>query len=152
MIRCTFAGHRDVVGLSIADIMSVLEEIIQQTNSDIECLVGGMGNFDTLAASAVRRLQKKYRSRHISLILVLPYFQHKINENKSYYEEMFDVIILPSELEGVHYKRAIGLRNRWMVDQSDYLIFMVQREYGGAYEMLKYAYKKNIKVIDLSGE
>ena len=43
MIRCTFAGHRDVCGVQAEDITEVLEEIIQYTESPIECFVGGMG-------------------------------------------------------------------------------------------------------------
>lgn len=149
MIRCTFAGHRDVVGITVSDIVAVLEKIIQQSNESVECLVGGMGRFDKLSASAVRILKKKHKNRDISLVLVLPYMQKKINENKSYYETMYDAIIIPSHLDGVHYKGAIGLRNRWMVDQADYLIAMVQRKNGGAYEMLKYAGKTDIIIINL---
>lgn len=150
MIRCTFAGHRDVVGITVSDIMAVLEEIIQRSNEAVECLVGGMGRFDDLSASAVRILKKKYKDRDISLVLVLPYMQKKINENKSYYETMYDAIIIPSHLNDVHYKRAIVLRNRWMVDQADYLIAMVQHKDGGAYETLKYARKTTIEIFDLS--
>ena len=36
MIRCTFAGHRDVCGVQAEDITEVLEEIIQYTESPIE--------------------------------------------------------------------------------------------------------------------
>ena len=56
MIRCTFAGHRDVCGVQAEDITEVLEEIIQYTESPIECFVGGMGKFDNLCAAAVRFL------------------------------------------------------------------------------------------------
>lgn len=50
MIRCTFAGHRDVCGVQAEDITEVLEEIIQYTESPIECFVGGMGKFDNLCS------------------------------------------------------------------------------------------------------
>ena len=126
MIRCTFAGHRDVCGVQAEDITEVLEEIIQYTESPIECFVGGMGKFDNLCAAAVRLLKRQYREKEISLILVLPYLQKRINVNSAYYESMFDLVLIPSILEGVHYKHAIVLRNRWMVEQADYVIAMVR--------------------------
>ncbi len=150
MIRCTFAGHRDVTGLEETDVEAALEKIIDRSDSPIECLAGGMGNFDHICASAVRRLKRKYQNKEITLILVLPYMQKRINRDKAYYENRFDLILIPSQLEGVHYKQAIGLRNRWMVEQSDYLIAMVNKEYGGAYTTLKYAKKLGKTVINLA--
>ena len=65
MIRCTFAGHRDVVNIQESDIEIILENIILQTDKTVECLVGGMGKFDKICASAVRNLKRKYRERKI---------------------------------------------------------------------------------------
>lgn len=152
MIRCTFAGHRDVTGISVSDIMAVLETIILKSDEVIECLVRGMGKFDELSASAVRELKRKYRNRKINLVLVLPYMQQRINEDKAYYEMMYDEIIVPSHLDGEHYKKAIVLRNRWMVEQSEYVIAMVQRRYGGAFAMLQFAEKNKKIIFNLSNE
>lgn len=63
MIRCIFAGHRDVCGVRVEDITEVLEEIIQYAESPIECFVGGMGKFDDLCAAAVRVLKRQYRKK-----------------------------------------------------------------------------------------
>ena len=63
---------------------------------------------------------------------------------------MFDLVLIPSILEGVHYKHAIVLRNRWMVEQADYVIAMVERKEGGAYATLQYAQKKKKKIINLA--
>ena len=112
--------------------------------------VGGMGKFDNLCAAAVRLLKRQYREKEISLILVLPYLQKRINVNSAYYESMFDLVLIPSILEGVHYKHAIVLRNRWMVEQADYVIAMVERKEGGAYATLQYAKKKKKKIINLA--
>lgn len=149
MIRCTFAGHRDMVRITVSDILEVLEKIVLQSDEDVEYLVGGMGDFDRLAASAVRSLKRNYKDRKNKLILVMPYMQKRVNEQKAYYEEMYDEVIVPAELDGVHYKRAITLRNRWMVDQSEYVIVMVWRNYGGAYDTLKYARKQKKRIIEL---
>lgn len=41
-------------------------------------------------------------------------------------------------------------RNRWMVDRADCLIAYLFRDYGGAYETVKYAKKQGKPVINLA--
>lgn len=43
---------------------------------------------------------------------------------------MYDEVYVPGELAGVHPKSAITKRNRLMVDQSQYLIAYVHRDFG----------------------
>ena len=105
-----------------------------------------MGEFDGFSA-AVRNLKRKYPNKEIRLTLVLPYMQQKLNEYKEYYETSFDDILIPAELADIHYKRAIPARNKWLVDNSDYLIAMVWRDFGGAYTTLRYAQKQGKKII-----
>lgn len=150
MIKCTFTGHRDVYGISEADVAAVLELLLSENGYAMECFVGGMGDFDKICASAVRRLKAKYREKEIYLTLVLPYMQKRVNDYKAYYECMYDTVLIPDELSGVHYKRAITARNRWMVDRADYVIAMVWREHGGAYTTLKYAEKRGKRIIQLN--
>ena len=77
-------------------------------------------------------------------ILVLPYMKQAINTHREYDQERYDDI---TELGGIHYKKAIPPRNRWRVDQSDCLVAMVWRNYGGAYQTLKYAEKCSKKIF-----
>lgn len=54
---------------------------------------------------------------------------------------------------GVHPKAAILKRNRVMVDWANVLIAFVYRDFGGAYETLKYAKQKgDIRIINLAEE
>ena len=77
--------------------------------------------------------------------------KNELNDNKEYYEASFDDVVIPMELAEVHYKSAITQRNRWMIDRSDYLIAFVYRNFGGAYETMKYAKKKEgIVIINLA--
>lgn len=151
MISCTFAGHRMVFGFSQKQIESALETLLCHEDA-MNCYVGGMGEFDTLSAAAVRMLKKKYPTKKIRLILVLPYMQKKINAYKTYYETHDDDILIPTELNGIYYKQAITARNEWMVDHADCLIALVWREYGGAYHALQYAKKKGKQIILLKNE
>ena len=100
---------------------------------------GAMGEFDSLCSSAVRKAKKSHP--HIMLICVKPYFTNDINIDRDYYAAMYDDVIIPTELIGVHYKAAIKARNRWMIDNSDVVMVYTIREYGGAFDAMKYAIK-----------
>lgn len=50
---------------------------------------------------------------------------------------------------GIHYKAAIQKRNRWMVDQSDFVLSGIYRDFGGAYQTIRYAKRIGKTVIDL---
>lgn len=54
----------------------------------------------------MRSLKKVHPS--IKLVLVIPYFSDVLNADKEYYESMYDDIVLPDQLMGVHYKSAIA--------------------------------------------
>ena len=150
MTVCTFAGHREVYQAKISDKLDEALAKIIETDDSFIFLVGGMGDFDGMCSSAVRRAKKKYPDKRISLELVLPYLTSELNKSKEYYETYFDDVIVPSELAGVHYKSAITKRNRWMVEQSNWIIAFVYRDFGGAYTTLRYAEKKGLRVINLA--
>ncbi|OUP55217.1 MULTISPECIES: hypothetical protein [Eubacteriales] len=138
MVVCTFAGHREVFGLGQSRVVEILERLLE-AEQEMTCYVGGKGEFDALCASAVRTLKHRHPDKAISLVLVLPYMEHRLNTDKEYFESSFDEILIPIELAGIHYKKAITACNRWMVDRADCLIAMVWRDHGGAYQTLKYA-------------
>ena len=146
MITCTFAGHRETFGMDNIEIIKILE-ILLKNETEMICYVGNMGEFDAICASAVRTLKQQNTNKNIRLVMVSPYMQQKINKYKEYYETEFDEILVPTELADMHYKRAITARNKWLIDHSDYLIAYVWRNYGGAYNTLKYAKKQNKKIF-----
>ena len=108
-----------------------------------------MGQFDSLFSSAVREVKKTYP--HIKLICVKPYFTNNINTDRDYYSAMYDDIIIPDELAGIHYKAAIKARNHWIIDNSDIVIVYTIRDHGGAYEARSYAEKKAKSIISING-
>ena len=110
---------------------------------------GAMGEFDSLFSTAVRKAKKA--DPHIKLICVKPYMTNDINTDRDYYAAMYDNIIIPDELAGIHYKAAIKARNRWMIDNSDVVIAYTIREHGGAYEARRYAEKKSKNIITITG-
>ena len=60
---------------------------------------------------------------------------------------MYDNIIIPPAIVGIHYKRAITARNRWMVDNSDLIISYIVRNYGGAADTVNYAKRTDKRII-----
>lgn len=152
MTVCTFAGHREVYQANIAEKLDEAISIIVETDDCFRFLVGGMGNFDGMCASSIRRAKRRYPNKQISLELVLPYLTQELNENKQFYETSYDDVIVPIELAGVHYKSAITKRNRWMIEKSDWLVAFVYREFGGAYTTLRYAEKKGLQIVNLANQ
>ena len=150
MTVCTFAGHREVFLSSVnQDIDNALSELVQ-SEDDYMFYSGGMGDFDFMCEAAVRRLKKRCPHLNIRLNLVLPYMTNQINRDKDYYESRFDDIIIPMDLMGAHYKAAIKKRNRWMVDQADKILAYVYRDFGGAFDTIKYALRTGKPVLNLA--
>ena len=148
MITCTFAGHKEVYQAGIpAALDRALSDLLSEGENEFCFLVGGMGQFDGMCAAAVRKAKRLFPDKSITLSLVLPYFKQELNDDKDYYQQMFDEVYVPIELAGVHPKLAITKRNRLMVEQSQYLIAYVHRDFGGAYATLKYAQRRNLKIM-----
>lgn len=142
---CSCFGHREIYH-NIDSIYSKLENIIINENVNV-FMTGGMGEFDELFSSTIRQLKIKYPN--IKLLLIAPYFTQKINLNKEYLQTMYDEIIIPDCVINSHYKSAISVRNRWMVENSDIILSYIHRNFGGAFTAVKYAVRLNKKVINL---
>jgi uncharacterized phage-like protein YoqJ len=151
MKTCAFAGPREAFASgSEIEIDRAIDSLLAEDDAFV-FLTGGMGDFDGKCSAAVRKAKRRYPDKDIKLTLVEPYMKNEINENKEYYEASFDEVVISMELADAHYKSAITQRNRWMIDRSDYLIAFVYRNFGGAYETLKYAKKKEgIVIINLA--
>ncbi len=134
---CCGFGHSNLHTNKEKELEMMIEKLISYHNVKT-FMTGDMGKFDKMFSSAVRTAKRKHKD--IKLILVLPYLSVKINKYKDYYENFFDEIILPEDLIRVHYKRAITERNKWMINNSDYVLTCVYRE-GGAFTAMKYAEK-----------
>lgn len=78
MVVCTFAGHREVFGLGQSRVVEILERLLE-AEQEMTCYVGGKGEFDALCASAVRTLKHRHPDKAISLVLVLPYMEHRLS-------------------------------------------------------------------------
>ena len=143
-----FCGHRDVFERERIKekVKEILIYLIEKKNISV-FLSGGMGEFDGLCESLVIGLMDHYKD--IKLCLIIPYLTKNILNNPQYYNSFYDEIIKPDFGEDIFPKYAIIKRNRYMVDNSDYIISYVIRDFGGAYKTLKYAEKSNINIINI---
>ena len=133
----TFCGHSQ-----ISDQDKISKWLDMLLPSLIECgaetfYLGDYGDFDRLAAAAVRRQKAVYPS--IESVLVLPYLGRKFDA------AAYDSTTYPP-LEKVPPRYAIVRRNQWMVCESDVLISGVTHSWGGAAKTLDFARSKG-KVI-----
>lgn len=136
-MKITFCGHsqtsdQDKVTSWLDMILPALIE-----GGATTFYLGGYGDFDRLAAAAVRRQKSVYS--HIESVLVLPYL------NKEFDPTAYDCTTYPP-LEKVPPRYAIVKRNQWMVSESDVVISGVTHNWGGAAKTLDFAKRKG-KVI-----
>ena len=143
--RIAFVGHREV-----NDVWR-LEEEIEKIAKDamfmhefVEFYLGRNGEFDLLAASALKRAQKSSDRENSTLILVLPYHV----KDEAYYESYYDSICYPNAPK-VHYRAAITKRNEFMIDHADLLVSFVDTPSGGAYTAMRYAEKRGVPIRNL---
>ena len=92
--------------------------------------LGGYGDFDSLAAAAVRRQKTAYSN--IEAVLVLAYLNRDVDTSR------YDSTTYPP-LEKVPPRYAIVRRNEWMVRESDVVISGVTHGWGRAAKTLDYA-------------
>ena len=140
---CCGFGHREVFENISEKIYSAVKEAAEQ-GCDI-FYTGGDGEFDKLYSSAVRKLKTLYPN--VRLILVKPYMTKRINDTGDYLYSLYDDIFIPTEFADTHFKSIIKKRNRLIVDWCSVVVVYVKREYGGAFEAMRYAEKQSKTVI-----
>ena len=143
-------GHREIQRAS--EIEERLEQLLYKLITQkqyVEFLIGRDGEFDLLAASAIRRATKQSGYGNTSLILVLPYMKAEYRDNEQSYLDYYDEVEICADSSEVHYKSAIQVRNRCMVARSDLVVCCIQHKSGGAYKTVQYAIKNGKRIVYL---
>lgn len=137
----TFCGHGKITYTD--ETRKLLRDTIENLISEgaDEFLLGGYGAFDVMAANAVKNLKAKYP--HIKSVLVVPYI------DRDFDRDLYDCSEYPP-IERVPKRFAILKRNEWMVDQADVVVAYVDHDWGGASKMLRYAFQKKKRVVNLA--
>ena len=141
MSACTFFGHRDCNDDIESEVYACVENLIR--NNVAVFYVGTQGNFDAMVHRVLKKLKVKYP--HIKCNIVFAYLPDKkeVSESDSVY---------PEGIENVPPRFAIDYRNKWMINNSEYVVCCVKYNFGGAYKFLKFAEKQKKSVINLFNE
>ena len=146
---CLF-GHRQIEDvIEVEDALRAVIEKILAEHEYVEFLIGREGEFDILAASALKSIMRNRDDGKCSLTLVMPYLRADFEKNQSEYEAYYDSVELCEESVAAHPKAAIRIRNRAMVDRADRCIFYVTHSSGGAYQTMKHAESTGKQIISL---
>ena len=141
----TFCGHGQVPSSDREFVTAALEKELSaliEEGAD-EFYLGGYGEFDSLAATAV--LNAKQLHPHIVSTLVIPYM------DRDYDKRRYDGSVYPP-IEHVPRRFAISKRNEWMIEQADVVITYITHGWGGAATTAAYAKRKNKRIISVAPE
>ena len=142
---CTFFGHADTPTNIKKEIQKLIEDLILQ-NGVNTFYVGTNGNFDRMVQSVLIDLKKQYPN--LECYTVLAYIPGIKPEFDVAYEKL--ETLYPDGLEKVPKRFAIDWRNKWMVQQSDYVISYVRHSFGGAAKYMELAKRKKKIVYNLA--
>ena len=138
---CTFFGHRDLHIDIRSDLERIITDLIEKKNVD-RFYVGNQGMFDAAVRGVLKRLKNKYPK--INYFVVLAYMP--VSDINGNYEDT----IYPEIFEKTPPKFAIPKRNRWMIEQSDFVVTYVTCDIGGAANSKRIAEKLNKIVINIA--
>ncbi len=150
-LTVAFLGHRDITPYREVEgaLYDIVEKMIREEEY-VEFLVGRNGDFDQMAASVIVRAKKKLESPNNSLVLVLPYMTAEYRDNGESFLRYYDEVEVCPVSSGVHFKKAITVRNEYIVKRADTVICYVEKETGGAFAAMRLAEKENKRVINLA--
>ena len=141
---CVFFGHKDADNSISPKLKEVIINLIHVQGVN-EFLVGNNGRFDYIVYSALKEIKTEYPD--ITYSVVLAYLPGEKQEYENYYAE--EETFLPDGIEIGPVRFAIDRRNKWMVEQADYVITHVTHSWGGAAKFKELAEKKGKTVINI---
>ena len=145
----SFFGHRYIDNYGrIESKLATLTRKLLSTGYFIEFLVGRDGDFDQIVSSTIRAAKRAADDNYSVLVWVMAYPKAEYANNAQSFEDYYDEIEVSDAASRSHFKAAILIRNREMIDRSDLVVCFVERKSGGAFAALQYAQKK--KVINLA--
>lgn len=120
------------------------------TKNYVEFFIGRDGELVQIVASTVKTVKRSVGDDNSVPVWVMAYPKAEYTNNEESFDEYYDEIEVCAASSQSHFKSAIQVRNRNMVDRSDLVVCFVERESGGAYSAFKYAQKQKKQVINLA--
>jgi uncharacterized phage-like protein YoqJ len=130
-------------------ILKTLESLI---DDDCKFFYSGMAmGFDILCAECVLELKKKYND--IKLICAIPFKEHGNSLSQNWRKRFFEILNHCDEFSYIsdeYNKQVYQIRNKFMVDNSDFVVCWYDGKLGGTRNTLKYAAKKHRVIININ--
>ena len=136
---CTFFGHSDAPENVKPSLKAAIIELIEKENVT-GFYVGNHGNFDRMTISILSELTK---TRNIRFYVVHAY--PPTDKDTDYLAHT----VLPDGIETVPPRFAINYRNKFMLENADFVITYVTHSWGGAAKYKQMAEKKKKRIIEL---
>lgn len=140
MAVCTFFGHRDCPETVKPKLHEVLADLIENHSVDT-FYVGNKGAFDRTVRSVLKELTQEYPQIRYAVVLERMPGKRSRDENEDYSDT-----VLPEGIESVPPRFAISWRNEWMLRRSDYVVTYITHTWGGAYQAVALAERKQLKM------
>ena len=149
---CCFTGHRVIEKDNFKAIRMQTEECIKGLIAEgvLNFICGGAIGFDMLCGELI--IEYKKNNPDISLTLALPcqnqdkYFSWDDKKKYIFILANADYIIYTSDN---YFRGCMHKRNRYMVDNSAYLIAYCKKNNGGSFYTRNYAIKQGVTIIDI---
>ncbi len=147
MYSCTFIGHSFCPSSVFDKTKIIIKELIEQRNVK-NFYVGTHGNFDGLVYKILCEFENIY---DINVTVVLSRLPPK--KENAYFD--FSKSVLPEAVAKTPPRYTIVARNKWMIEQSDIVVFFVDHTASNSVEFARHAIKKcketiNIGKVDFS--
>ena len=89
--------------------------------------------------------------QHICVIHCVASLSAEYEKNEEAFQEYYDEVEICQSSSAAHFKAAMQVRNREMVDRADLVLCCIERKSGGTYQTVLYAKKQNKQIINLAG-
>lgn len=147
----SFFGHRKITdSIEIEKRLDKLVRELIRTKEYVEFLVGRNGEFDTIVSSLIRIAIAELDYGNASHILVLPYETAEFRNNTDSYKNYYTEVEICEQAAVAHFRAAIQVRNKTMVDRSDLVVCCIEHTSGGAYKTVQYAQNQQKDIINLN--
>lgn len=149
---CCFTGHRVIKKEYLQTIRIQTEQCIKELIAEgvLNYICGGAIGFDTLCGELI--IECKKNNPDISLTLALPcknqskFFNDDDKKKYNFILANANCIIYTSDN---YFRGCMHKRNRYMVDNSAFLIAYCQKSNGGSFYTRNYAIKQGLSVVDI---
>ena len=140
MKACTFFGHRDTPEKIEPVLQATLLDLIEDHAVQL-FYVGNQGAFDAMVRRQLSVMEKTHGIRYFVVSAYLPEQSNLLAEDTH--------TLYPEGLELVPMRYAIAARNRWMLEQSGFVVTYVRHDAGGAAQFKQIAERKGKTIFAL---